>query len=257
LKSNIFHAIRFQTHIKEVFMQMSNAPMTTGGATSVFQDWINALTKPSEQTFASMVSSPNAKATTAYLWVFVGLLVEFFFSALVQGVAIRQALEAQGVGGSNLPGGGLGVTVISAICGGPIGAAIGVLFFAIFTALVQWIAKMFGGKGTFDQMAYAFGAISAPFALVSAVFVLLGAIPFVGFCFRIIIGIAGLYALVLEIMAAKGVNQFDWGPAAGSVLIPIAALFLVCCCVIGGSFALLGASFKNVLQQRQQGSGSG
>ncbi len=238
-------------------MQTSNAPMTPAGVTSVFQDWMNAFTKPNEQTFATMVASPNAKATTAYLWVFVGLLVEFFFSALVQGVLIRQTLQAQGLGGNNLPGGGIGVTLISAICGGPIAAVIGVVFFAIFTALVQWIAKMFGGRGTFDQLAYAFGAISAPFALVSAVFVLLGAIPFVGICFRIVIGIAGLYVLVLEIMAAKGVNQFDWGPAAGSVLIPIAAVLLVCCCVIGGTFALLGSSFKNVLQQLQQNGGSG
>ena len=54
---------------------------------------------------------------------------------------------------------------------------------------------MFRGKGTNDQLTYSFGAITAPFYLISTVFVLLGAIPYVGFCFRIVIGLAGLYVL--------------------------------------------------------------
>ncbi len=32
--------------------QMSNAPMMSAGPTSIFQTWINALTKPNEQTYA-------------------------------------------------------------------------------------------------------------------------------------------------------------------------------------------------------------
>jgi len=54
-----------------------------------------------------------------------------------------------------------------------------VVLFAIGVALIQWIAKMFGGRGTFEQLAYTFGAIQAPFYLISAVFALLGAIIFV------------------------------------------------------------------------------
>ena len=234
----------------------SNTPVMPAAPKPFFQVWIDALTKPNERTFAEMVAAPGAKATTAYIWVFVALLVELFFTSLVQGAIVRQTLQQQGLGG-NLPGGGLGISIISAVCGAPIGAVIGTLFFAVWTAIVQWIAKMFGGRGTFDQLVYAFGAISAPYALFGAIFTLLGAIPFVGICFRVLLGLAGLYILVLNIMAVKGVNQFDWGPALGAIFIPALVIGFFCCCLIGVSAAVFGTMFKSILQQIQQGIGSG
>ncbi len=236
--------------------QMSNAPTpSSGGSKSFFQVWIDALTKPSERTFAEMASSPNAKATTAYIWVFITALIELFFSFLINGALVRRAFEQGGYGGS-LPGGGVGIALIGAVCGGPIAAVIGTIFFAIGAALIQWIAKMFGGKGTNDQLTYSFGAIAAPFYLISTVFVLLGAIPFVGICFRIVLYLAALYVFVLEIMAVKGVNQFGWGQAIGSVLIPVVVVFLVCCCLGAIASAAFGAAFKGLLQQFRNGLGS-
>lgn|SRR5574341_500041 len=231
--------------------QMSNAPMIPSGSTSFFQTWMDALTKPNEQTYAMMASSPNAKAMTAYIWMFIATLVEFFVFSLVQGAEVRRVLEQQGYG-QNLPGGGLGTTLITAVCGAPVLAVVSVVFFAIGTAIVQWIAKMFGGRGTFDQMAYAFAAIAAPYGLVSAVFSLLGAIPFVGFCFRLILGLAGLYALVLQIMAVKGVNQFGWGSAIGSLFIPGLVIGLVCCCVAFAASAALGPVLGNIFSTINQ-----
>ncbi len=228
-----------------------NAPMMAGGSTSFIQTWITALTKPNEQTYSEIGASPKAKATTAFLWVFIGALIEFFVTFLMQGSAMRTMMEQRGLG-QNLPGGGLGGGVIALICGAPIAAVVTVVFFAIGVALIQWIAKMFGGKGTFDQLAYTFGAIQAPFYLVSAVFSLLAAIPFVGFCFRIVLGLAGLYILFLLIMATKAINQFGWGQAAGSVLIPGAAVFLICCCVVGVGMALSGAALGNIFNTINQ-----
>ncbi|MGA7195093.1 MAG: YIP1 family protein [Anaerolineales bacterium] len=237
-------------------MPVSNAPTpSSGGSKSFFQVWIDALTKPNENTFAEMASSPNAKAMTAYIWVFVTLLIELFFSFLVNGALVRRAFDQGGFGGS-LPGGGVGIALIGAVCGGPIFAVVITIFFAIGTALVQWIAKMFGGKGTNDQLTYTFGAIAAPVYLISTVFVLLGAIPFVGICFRIITWLLGLYVLVLYIMATKGVNQFGWERAAGSVLIPIVVVFLVCCCLGAIASMAAGAGLKGFFQQLQQ-SGAG
>jgi len=223
----------------------SNVPAISSDSTSVFQTWVNALTKPGEQTFAKIAASPQAKASTAYLWVFIGALVQFFVVSLVQGAVIRNALRQQGLA-ENLPAGGLGMTLITAICGAPLMAVISVIFFAIWVALIQWLARMFGGRGTFDQLAYAFGAVVAPFSLVSAVFALLGAIPFIGYCFSLLISLAGLYVLVLEIMAAKGVHQFGWGPAAGSVLIPPFSIAILCCCVILVAGTVMGAAIGNI-----------
>lgn len=222
--------------------------MPAGSATPFFQNCVNAITKPNESTFTAMASSPTASATTAFIWVFVASLVGAFLSFLVQGAALRRMLEQQGLGGQ-IPQEGLGARLITLVCGAPVAAVFSVVGFAIVVALVQWIARMFGGQGTFNQLAYSFGAIAVPVTLISGLLGLLGAIPYVGICFGIVGGLFGLYALFLQITAVKGVNGFGWGPAAGSVLIPIAVLFLVCCCVLFGIGALIGVSMGNVFSQ--------
>ncbi len=222
-------------------------PATPGPATW-FSIWMDALTKPNEQTFARIASSASAKSTTAFLWVFLASLIQIFLVSLVRASFVRGILEQQGLGG-NLPVRGVGFTLVSAVCGAPIAAVISVAFFAIGVALIQWIAKMFGGRGTFDQMSYALAAIAAPFSLVATVFNLLGAIPLVGLCFSIVLMLAGIYVLVLDVMAVKGVNQFGWGQAIGSFFIPILAVLLICCCLAG----VAAFAFQNVFEQIRQG----
>jgi hypothetical protein len=231
--------------------QMSNAPMMPAGSNSFFQTWVPALTKPNEQTYAEIAGSPNAKATTAYLWVFLSTIVTSLITLIVQGATLRERLAASGIGAERL-GNGFGAVLITLLCGAPIIAAIGTIFFAITVAIVQWIAKMFGGKGTNDQLAYAFAAIGVPYSLLSSVFILLSAIPFVGFCFRLILGLAGLYILVLQIMAIKGVNQFGWGPAIGSLFIPGLVVGLLCCCALAILFAALGPAIGNIFSTINQ-----
>jgi Yip1 domain len=232
----------------------SNAPMMSAGSTSIFQTWINALTKPNEQTYSEIAASPNAKATTAFIWIFVCVLVESFFGILVRGTignSLRPLLEKYGYSG-NLPDGGVGSLVFRVICGAPLVAVITVVILVIFIAIVQWIAKMFGGHGTFDQLAYVFGAILAPYFLISTVLVLLSAIPLVGLCFSIISLLLFIYIIVLEIMAVKGVHQVGWGGAAGAVLIPFAAVFLFCCCIFAIIFSVAGATIGNVFSTINQ-----
>jgi hypothetical protein len=206
-----------------------NAQMSSGGPTSIFQTWVKALTKPAEQTFAEIASSPSAKSTTAFVWVFIGSLVNFFIVSLVPNVTVAQYMEQFGFDGGARTG--FGSTLVTAICGAPVAAVISAIFFAIFTGIVQWIAKMFKGQGTFDQLAYAFAAIIVPFSLISALLTLLGAIPYVGFCFGLVGLAAGIYALVLQLMAVKGVNRFGWGEAAGSYFLP--GIVIGCCIALG------------------------
>jgi hypothetical protein len=231
--------------------------MMAGGSKPIFQVWMDALTKPNEGTFAEMAASPNAKAMTAYLWVFVGLLIEFILSSLVQGQqseAMRRLLEQYGVGNGagGGGGGGIGAIIGAALCGAPIGAVIGTVFFAIDVFIVQWIARMFGGKGTADQLAYALGAIAAPFSVILGVINLLSAIPFVGLCFGVVSFLASLYVLVLNIMAVKGVNQFGWGAAIGSLLIPALVIGIVCGCLFFAVFAALGPTIGNIFSSINQ-----
>ena len=216
--------------------EQPNAPLSPmpGAPTPMYQVWLNALTKPNEQTFAEMAASPNAKLTTALLWVFIGSLVNSFFASLVQGPLMRQMMQQYGADGQFQYG--TGNRVIAVVCGAPIAAVIGVVIFAVVVGIVQFLARAFGGRGTFDQMAYASAAIWTPFTLISSVLTLLSAIPVVGLCFGLISLVGLLYVLFLAVTAVKGVNQVGWGQAAGSCLLPIVGL---CCCLSVGTFAII------------------
>jgi hypothetical protein len=226
---------------------MSEQPSTPmlpppSGVSEWISVWRDALTKPSEQTFSRIALAPNAKITTALLWVFLGSLVNFFLASLVQGQIMRQMLQNTDFGVEGFPpagGGGL----ITAICGAPIGALIQVVLFAAVVGVIQLIAKMFGGRGTFDQLAYAIAAIVTPFYLIGGVLTLLSAIPYAAYCFGPLGFLLALYVLVLEVMAVKGVNQFGWGQAIGSLLIP---LLVLACCFSVGIIGILQALGPNI-----------
>jgi len=206
---------------------------------SVFQIWWRALSKPNELTYAALASSPKATATTAYLWMFVASLIQFFLSALVQRQMFNN-LERYGIDIGNLgPQGGFGAILVSLFCVAPILAALSTLAFAVVTAIMQWLAKMFGGTGTYDQLAYALAAIAAPLTILGGVLGLFGAIPFAGICFGLIGFLVGIYILVLQLMAIKGVNHIGWGGALGAYFIPVLALAFICACLTGISVAAL------------------
>jgi Flp pilus assembly pilin Flp len=208
------------------------------GISGWFATWMQAITKPNEQTFVEIASSPNVKTSTAFLWVFIGSLLNSFILYLAQGALISSMLSDFSDG--SMFGNGAGFSLIGAICGAPVAAVISVLVFAIFTGVTQWVAKMFGGTGTFEKLAYTFAAITVPFSLISAILGLLALIPYIGFCFGILtLGLA-IYVLVLEIMAVKGVNQFGYGAAIGSIFIPGLVIVVICVCVFGvGSVAIM------------------
>lgn len=220
------------------------------GVAGWFDVWMKAVTKPNEQTYVDLASSSTGKTTTAFLWIFIGSLVSFFFASLVQGAVMRQLFQQFGMDAAPRS---FGTSLITAICGAPIAAVVSVVFFAAFAGVVQWIAKMFGGKGTFEQLLYVFAAISVPFTLVSAVLTLLGAIPYVGACFGILSFALSIYALVLEVMAVKGVNNFGWGQAVGSLLLPVFVIFCCVAVVVGGMVAALGPAIRDTFNQVNPG----
>ena len=224
----------------------SNAPMLPppSGVSEWISVWRDAITRPSEQTFARIAQAPNAKLTTAFLWIFLSSLISSLLAIPAQGQMMRQMIQSFGLEEQGFPtaGGGL----MTAICGAPVGALISVVVFAAVVGIVQLLAKMFGGRGTFDQLAYAIAAILTPFYLVSGVLSLLSAIPAVGWCFGILGFLVGLYVLVLEVMAVKGVNQFGWGQALAAMLLPVFAI--ACCFAIGVAalFQALGPEFRDM-----------
>jgi hypothetical protein len=235
---------------------LPGSPMPEPAApVSMFQTWIDAVTKPRETTYAAIASSPRASTSNAIIWVAIGSLISSFLTILAPNPGLQdlqRLLEQQGVNNEftntlGTGGAGLGTKLLQLVCGAPIAAIFGVIGFLISVALIQWVARMFGGRGTFDRLAYTFAAITAPMSVVTGLLALLGAIPFVGLCFSLLGAAAGIYAIVLEIMACKSVNGFaSYGPAIGSVLIPGLVIGLVCCCLAFGIATLVGASLGNV-----------
>jgi hypothetical protein len=171
--------------------------------------------------------------------MFVASLIQFFLSALVQ----RQMMNNLGRYGFDVnqfgPRGGIGSILIGMICVAPILAALSTLLFAVMVAIIQWLARMFGGTGSYDRLAYAMAAIAAPVTILTGVLNLFGAIPYAGICFGLLGFLAGLYVLVLQLLAIKGVNQIGWGGALGAYFIPILVLVFICACLTGVSVAAL------------------
>lgn len=241
--------------LEEMMSEIKNEPgMPAASPVSFYKIWIDALTKPNEGTYASLAAAPGANANKAFLWVFLAALINSLFAVLVQGQWMRNMTEAFG-GDLGSISGGIGASIITAICGAPLGAAVFVLFFAISVGIYQWIAGLFGGQGNFGQLAYVLGAITAPYILINSLLTLLAVIPFVGFCFTALAGIFGLYILVLVVMAVKGVNRFGWGPAIGSVFLPLLVFGFLCACLTFGTLMLLGPAIGDVFSSINQSLG--
>lgn len=230
--------------------ESSNTPIfdsTPAAPEPFYKVWLKAVTKPNEQTYAEIANSSGASPTKAYLWLAISYIFTFFVSMLV--FSFTSSSQYGDFGEA------LGGSVIVLICGAPIGAVIGLLIYALEVAIVQWVAKLFKGTGSYNQLIYAFAAFTAPLTLVSGVLSAFSLIPFIGLCFSIIsIGI-GLYSIFLMITAVKGVNKFGWGEAAGSVLLPGLVLIFVCGCLTIGILMLLGPVIGDVFSTINQSLG--
>lgn len=232
----------------------SNEPVMESkpGIAGWFQVWMKAVTKPNEQTFIEISEDPNASSRNAYIWIFVvgtlSTILQVILQAIYSALGVTPAMPAiPGMEEFTAQSANTGSPLISlavGLCLSPLGGGLVVLFFALFTAIVQWIAKLFGGTGTYDKLLYTFAAISVPISLVTLVLTLFSAIPFVGVCISIFSFGISIYALVLQVMAVKGVNRFDWGKAVGSVLIPLFVVFLFFCCLAVVASMVFGAALS-------------
>jgi hypothetical protein len=238
----------------------SNAPLTTPapGAAGWMPIWIKAVTQPREQTYIDITDHPDARSRTALLWIFIAGTLAAIVNGLLQALILAMGFTSQPVipgleqyglpSGSGTPG-LIGTSLVTTLCASPVAGLFSVLGFAISVGLIQWVAKLFGGVGNFDKMSYAIAAISVPFTLLAMLITPFAVVPYLGICTGLISAGVGIYALVLQIMAVKGVNRFGWGAAVGSVFLPGLVIFLLCLCVVLGGLALMGPVIKDVLQQ--------
>ena len=206
--------------------------------------WIKAVTRPSEQTFVEISEHPDALPKTAYIWVFLVGTLSGIVTGVIQGILLATGLGNSQFGSAS--GASVGGALIGAICASPIAGGLSVLFFALWVAVIQWIAKLFGGKGSYDKLVYAAAAISVPVSLISMLLVPFNSVPYLNICTGLLSFGVSMYALFLQITAVKAVNRFGWGQAAGSVLLPALAVGLLCGCLVFLTFMALGPVLSNV-----------
>lgn len=89
---------------------------------------------------------------------------------------------------------------ITAFLGGVLGSLVS---FVLFTGLVFYLGRsLFGGTGTWDEVAYTFALFSAPLAVIGALLtfvgVLLGGIPVLGWLIGLASGLGSLVVLLLQ-----------------------------------------------------------
>jgi len=214
--------------------------------------WSKVFTKPGEKTFLEIIEHPEAKAKAAYIWVFIAGTLSGLINSATQFVVALAGLQQTMPEFRELPGstGLLGATgLVGAICGAPIAGLFSVIGFVIGVGIVHATARFFGGQGSFDKLAYAFGTITAPLSLISALMVPLNAIPFVAFCtLPVLLGL-GLYGLFLQVTAIKAVHRCGWGEAAAALLLPGILLALLCGFMFLVLVRLAGPSINEIFQQ--------
>lgn len=220
-----------------------NAPLQPkpAGLSAWISTWITAITKRSEQTYAAMAEHPDAATVNrAFLWVFLAGTISAAISGVLQALLGLAGFSAQTPGLSDLFGNaqrGIAFSLGISVCLSPVAGGLGVLFFAIGVGIVQWIASMFHGTGSFSKLAYTTAAISVPFTFVSSVLTPFSGVPVLGICVGLVGLALGFYAIALQVTAVKGVNQLGWGQALTAFFLP--TLIFACCLVVPGVIAVM------------------
>lgn len=220
------------------------------GGMNPVETWIKALTQPKDSTYEDIAMDPGASVMKGVLWLagsgFIGGLIAGIFRAIFNTSAMQQfgdLFSQYGDMPMDIPmrtGGGF-LSIVGGAFGGMFGSVIVAL---IYVGLVQLIARMLGGNGTFEKLFYTFAAFMAPLSLVTTT---VGAIPFVSLCLGFPLAI---YGLVLGVMATKAAHDLETGQAAIASLGPGVVLAILCCCVIivfGTALtAIMGPVIENV-----------
>jgi len=226
-------------------------PPPSGAEMTAFETWIAVVTKPNANTFAEIAAQPGATTGKAFLWAALSYLVTVFFGGIAQTVnagssmeMLRDYLPPDVAYAMPSGAGDAGMSIVTLICAAPFGAIFGVMFFAISVALILWVAKLFGGNGEFEKMAYTFAAIMVPMAVVNAGLSLLSMIPFIGLLFGLVSFAVSIYSLVLHVLAVQAVTGLDTGKSAASVILPWVVFFFFMCCCAALLLGLTGAAWN-------------
>ncbi len=212
---------------------------------TMLQIMIDAITKPSLANYESLAREPGATLANGALWMFIALLVGALVGGLIGlpfqgslpqqlGPLLQEALpETRELFRSIFESGAAGgMGLFGVICGAPVGAVIGLLFYIIGVGIQSWIARLFGGTGAFDKFFFVNAAFGAPIALTTGI---LQSIPIV----NCVVFFISLYSIYLNFLTIRAVHQLDSGKAILVLLIPLIVGCVVGLCLGVGLAAIL------------------
>ena len=229
-----------------------DASTASTGTESFFQIWVRALTKPNESTYAAIASSPRAKASTAFLWIFLCTFAPAFVSVLVSG---GPDLATVGTGGGGHWGSGRRLGRIARQF--PVHHALRSRGRASWASSSAWhscsgLPGCSGAKGTLINSRTRWARSRAPGLLVSAVLTLPSVIPYVGIC-------VGDLERALQHLPDRAGGHGDQGGAqvrlgrlrSALSCIPGLAIALVACCIAFVIASVFGLAHGRCLQHDQ------
>jgi hypothetical protein len=158
--------------------------------------WLGALVRPSTSRYAALGHQPRVSAWRAYAWVFIASLIGGALNALTP--FFGQPADRRYAD----------LLLLALI---PVSALLAVGALAAFAFCAQLVARLLKGTGTQRELAYVFGAFSAPLLIVASI---LDMIPPA----RVLLVVLYLYWMALYVVAVGAVNGISRVRAAVAVL---------------------------------------
>ena len=168
------------------------------------QVWMQTITNPATATFERILEDPQADQNRGFRWIFyVGTLVGVL-SLIINTIQLSSF------------GYDMGTLLPMLLCVVILAGPLSLVAFWISSGLLQWIARMFGGYGSYSDFFYASAAYQAPLQLINASLLL-----FTASTALLLTNIfLSIYSIVLTAMALRAVNGFGWGKALATIFIP-------------------------------------
>ncbi len=199
---------------------------------SIFQTWVNVLTRPGEEVFFAERERASATLSTALVWIILAAVITALLS-LLQAQFFDTALGGMGQIVDLLPSelqGEFGTIAESGAAGGAAFNLLSIILiplsFLLGVGIYHIIATVLGGRGQYGRYAYLTASYSAPLMIVTSI---LGFIPVVGGCLSLLLAI---YQFVLTYFAIKVEYGLSQGRAIVVVVIPLLAGLILAVCLV-------------------------
>ncbi len=164
-----------------------------------YKVWMDALFRPSLAVYETFLQDIHATPKRAYIWLIISGLINGVITAFIQPPQRRS---------------------IVIVVGAPLHAIAAVLLIIMMAGLIQLLAQVLGGTGTYSKLVYALGTFNAPTTIISSLLLLIPYGLWINAAF-------GVYWAILSAIAVKVVHHFEWRKAIVATLPAIVVAMLL------------------------------